>query len=365
MREFATRPAAEARATDRSAPVVGVRARFARAVDHDASHERDADAAASAVRGLAPRTAVGGVVDGALDRPTQEFFGQRYHHDFSRVRVHADRRAAAVAGALGASAMTVGNDVYLGRGETGMHPGDLLAHELAHVAQQSRAGRLLIQRKLFATGSAADFAAAANAIIAVQFEVVVSKAGEVTIQRTNVQGPLTPEAQELVRVIQLVSGDAKDTTMEFIHGQTSARASDAMVLGGNFGLSRVDLDDVAALGSQGSVGVGMGRTGGSLLAHEILEQYRKQVHGEDFGPAHATASASENTAVGGTRGAESYSNRKDVNNFTVTIPYTYPDGHVVEVTWDVVNGNYQNVRRKVVTPPRALGGGKPAAKGTP
>ena len=69
--------------------------------------------------------------------------------------------------------------------------------------------------------------------------------------------------------------------------------------------------------------------------------------------------------MGGTRGAETYTNRKDTHNFTVTIPYTYPDGHVVEVTWDVVDGNYQNVRRKVVTPPRALGGGKPAAKGKP
>ncbi|KQR12284.1 DUF4157 domain-containing protein [Cellulomonas sp. Leaf334] len=357
MRDFATRPAAEARAPDQS-----VQARFARVVDHDTARERDADAEASAVRGLAPRQ--GTQVDGSLDRPTQEFFGQRYHHDFSQVRVHADGRAAAVAGALGASAMTVGNDVYLGRGETGTHRGDLLAHELTHVVQQSRAGRPVIQRKLFATGSAADFAAAANGIIAVQFEVVVSRTGEVTLRRTDVQGPLTPEAQELVRVIEQVSADANDTTLEFIHGQTSARASDAMVLGGNFGLSRVDLDDVAALGSQGAVGVGMGRTGGSLLAHEILEQYRKQVHGEDFGPAHAAASASENTAVGGTRGAERFTNRVDVNNFTVTIPYTYPDGHVVEVTWDVVNGNYQNVRRSVVTPPRAMGG-RPAARGTP
>lgn len=363
MRELATRPAPEARAPDQSAPVVGVRARFARAVDHDSAHERDADAEASAVRGLAPRQ--GTQVDGSLDSSTQEFFGQRYHHDFSQVRVHADGRAAAVAGALGASAMTVGNDVYLGRSANGTHRGDLLAHELAHVVQQSRAGRPVIQRKLFATGSAADFAAAANGIIAVQFEVVVGKTGEVTVQRTDVQGPMTPEAQELVRVIQQVSGDANDTTVEFIHGQTSTRASDARVAGGSFPQSKVDLDDVAALGSQESVGVGMGRTGGSLLAHEILEQYRKQVHGEAYTTAHATASAAENAAVGGTRGAQTITNYTDGANFTITIPYTYPDGHVVEVTWDVVSGNYQNVRRKVVTPPRALGGGKPAAKGTP
>ena len=54
--------------------------------------------------------------------------------------------------------------------------------------------------------------------------------------------------------------------------------------------------------------------------------------------------------MGATRGPERFTNSTDVNNFTVTIPYTYPDGRVVEVTWDVVNGNYQNVRRRVVTP---------------
>ena len=63
----------------------------------------------------------------------------RFGHDFSRVRVHTDSRAAESAQAVGAAAYTVGSDVVFGGGRYG--PGstggaDLLAHELGHVVQQ-------------------------------------------------------------------------------------------------------------------------------------------------------------------------------------------------------------------------------------
>ena len=356
MREPVLSPKLMPRTALRARPVLAVRATLAPVVDQDAAHEREADRAASALRGgVAELSAAPLAGDGGLDRRTQAIVGERFGHDFSHVRVHADEKAAGVARMLGASALTVGRDIYFGRGAYEPHRPEgsrLLAHELAHVVQQSHLARPRVQGKLFAAGDTAGFVAAANAVIGVQYEVVVSKTGEVTLRPTKVAGPPTPEAQELVRVIRLVSGDAKITRMEFIHGQTSTRPSDAMVLGGNYALSRVDLDDVAALGTQASVGLGMGRTGGSLLAHEILEQYRKQVHGEGFTAAHAQATAAEEGAVGATRGPERFTNATDANNFTVTIPYTYPDGRVVEVTWDVVNGNYQNVRRRVVTPAR-------------
>jgi hypothetical protein len=58
--------------------------------------------------------------------------------DFSRVRIHADARAAAAADALGARAFAWGHDVAFARGEWAPEsaPGRrLLAHELIHVAQ--------------------------------------------------------------------------------------------------------------------------------------------------------------------------------------------------------------------------------------
>jgi hypothetical protein len=64
----------------------------------------------------------------------------RFGHDFSKVRVHTNSRAAASAQAVQAQAFTLGQDVVFGAGryapET-MKGKRLLAHELTHVLQQS------------------------------------------------------------------------------------------------------------------------------------------------------------------------------------------------------------------------------------
>jgi hypothetical protein len=75
-----------------------------------------------------------------LDPATRGFMESRFGHDFSRVRVHADQRAAESASAVNALAYTVGRDVVFGasRYAPGTPEGDrLLAHELTHVVQQS------------------------------------------------------------------------------------------------------------------------------------------------------------------------------------------------------------------------------------
>jgi peptidoglycan hydrolase-like protein with peptidoglycan-binding domain len=64
----------------------------------------------------------------------------RFGHDFSAVQVHADARAARSAAAVNALAYTVGRDVVFGAGQYAPGSGAgqrLLAHELAHVVQQS------------------------------------------------------------------------------------------------------------------------------------------------------------------------------------------------------------------------------------
>ncbi|MET0646931.1 MAG: DUF4157 domain-containing protein [Pyrinomonadaceae bacterium] len=74
-----------------------------------------------------------------LDEATRAFMEPRFGHDFSKVRVHADERAAESARSVGALAYTVGNNVVFNAGQfapqtrPGLH---LLAHELAHVVQQ-------------------------------------------------------------------------------------------------------------------------------------------------------------------------------------------------------------------------------------
>src|SRR5215213_8121459 len=76
-----------------------------------------------------------------LDPPTRAFMEPRFGHDFSRVRVHTDARAAQSARAVNALAYTVGQDVVFGTGQyaPGTTAGTrLLAHELTHVVQQSQ-----------------------------------------------------------------------------------------------------------------------------------------------------------------------------------------------------------------------------------
>ena len=75
-----------------------------------------------------------------LDTATRAYMEPRFGHDFSRVRIHADAGAAASARALNADAYTVGESIAFAGGK--FEPGSangraLLAHELAHVVQQS------------------------------------------------------------------------------------------------------------------------------------------------------------------------------------------------------------------------------------
>src|SRR6185437_8114002 len=75
-----------------------------------------------------------------LDRDTRAFMEPRFGHDFSKVRVHCDSRAAQSADAVNARAYAVGDDIVFGRGEYAPESAQgksLMAHELAHVVQHS------------------------------------------------------------------------------------------------------------------------------------------------------------------------------------------------------------------------------------
>jgi uncharacterized protein DUF4157/LysM domain-containing protein len=74
-----------------------------------------------------------------LDPAVRAFMEPRFGHDFRRVRIHTDARAAESARAVDALAYTVGPDVVFaaGRYAPGTSSGaKLLAHELTHTAQQ-------------------------------------------------------------------------------------------------------------------------------------------------------------------------------------------------------------------------------------
>jgi Domain of unknown function (DUF4157) len=86
-----------------------------------------------------------------LDHQTRSFFEPRLGYDLSNVRIHTDSTAGQSARAIHAKAYTLGSDIIFNSGEyrpdtdNGRH---LLAHELAHVAQQGSKGtRLKIKRQ--------------------------------------------------------------------------------------------------------------------------------------------------------------------------------------------------------------------------
>jgi hypothetical protein len=75
----------------------------------------------------------------SLDSTVRSRMESAFGYDFSRVRVHTDAKAAGLSAGLNARAFTVGSDVAFASGEyrPGTPVGDaLIAHELAHVAQQ-------------------------------------------------------------------------------------------------------------------------------------------------------------------------------------------------------------------------------------
>ena len=80
-----------------------------------------------------------------LDPALAQDMGQRFGHDFSQVRVYSDAAAEQSARDVNANAYTVGNNIVFGAGRfaLGTHESRrLVAHELAHVVQQSGAQRL-------------------------------------------------------------------------------------------------------------------------------------------------------------------------------------------------------------------------------
>jgi Domain of unknown function (DUF4157) len=79
-----------------------------------------------------------------LDRTVRVGMESRFGHSFEKVRVHTDALAAESAHAVAARAYTVGSNIVFGPGRyaPGSEEGRrLLAHELAHVVQQSGSGQ--------------------------------------------------------------------------------------------------------------------------------------------------------------------------------------------------------------------------------
>lgn len=72
-----------------------------------------------------------------LDLEARNFMESRFNFDFSAVKIHGDSRSREMVALVNARAFTYGQDIFLGPNES-THDDRLLAHELAHVVQQTR-----------------------------------------------------------------------------------------------------------------------------------------------------------------------------------------------------------------------------------
>lgn len=75
-----------------------------------------------------------------LDLSTRDFMESRFGFDFGKVRIHTDQRAATSAEQLNAHAYTIGSDIAFAQEKYAPNTSEgrkLLAHELAHVVQNS------------------------------------------------------------------------------------------------------------------------------------------------------------------------------------------------------------------------------------
>jgi hypothetical protein len=82
----------------------------------------------------------------ALPSATRDFFESRMGRDLSHVRVHEGSEAGRLNAGIDAHAFTYGSHIWLGQGEKA-DTGFTMAHELAHVLQQTQPGETRARRR--------------------------------------------------------------------------------------------------------------------------------------------------------------------------------------------------------------------------
>jgi hypothetical protein len=155
-----------------------------------------------------------------LDPTPRALLEPRFGHDFSKVRVHADDKAAESARAVEASAYTVGNEVVFGAGQYAPHTNSgrqLLAHELSHTLQQGAASATIPHRLMVGAPNnqfEQEAAAASTAVRQGAVEAsprVSAVAPQVQRQGPTVQ-PIAPPTVQPIVPTKLITSEVEDVT---------------------------------------------------------------------------------------------------------------------------------------------------------
>lgn len=146
-----------------------------------------------------------------MDKAALTFFERAFVRDFSHVRIHCDDKAPESAKSVGAHAFSVGKHIVFDAGQyaPGSKPGQhLLAHELAHVVQQSSTPVLRRQPKQEGAGS--------------------SKIGPL-VQKF-IRGEATEQEKEIVRK-QLLTDQLTPEEVDALKQYVARQIANAVVLG--------------------------------------------------------------------------------------------------------------------------------------
>ncbi len=162
-----------------------------------------------------------------LDSATRAFMEPHFGHDFSRVRVHTDAKAAQSARAVEARAYAVGPDVAFGAGEYAPQTSygrQLLAHELTHVVQQSGTDVEAISEQHLETEAnrvAADVARVNGSA------GILSRSGQTLLRQSG--GGQSPSTQSTPVIAPVPANQAQNTAIENARRAAAVRTQIALM----------------------------------------------------------------------------------------------------------------------------------------
>jgi hypothetical protein len=159
-----------------------------------------------------------------LDAAPRSFFEPRFGHDFSKVRVHTDGKAAESVRRVEARAYAFGHHIVFA---VPSHPLDsaegarLMAHELTHVVQQSRTSDSEAPLRVGEIGSPSEREAdrAADAVLSNQPDPRLTSLAERLIQRDAAPGSETSATSFCGTDGRLLTPDERSVA-EFVFGQS-------------------------------------------------------------------------------------------------------------------------------------------------
>ena len=183
-----------------------------------------------------------------------------------------------------------------------------------------------IQRKLQFTGEEENVKQAIDLLNKHLFwhDAVLGEDGFVTLEPNGIQGPPTPRQQALYDHLKTIIDNPATTSVKVDSGNSS-------VIAGSYKLSTIDMQDLLAYGDDG------GKSDIGTMAHELVEQYYKQVHSTGYGGeshgAHHEGINAENDVNGYTRGPQrmisASENEDGTLDAVVELDFTHPEGNVV------------------------------------